>query len=354
MGSRLLDVRTDVFSRNLVFELIERCRKAGCSFGLLTDEFMCAMLDCRGYDAVNNPEIVPLEVYSSEDLTVRTILTLFVYNTAVAQDLCILPSFKEFIPCRGALNNPPWTFGASGTCFRDFDLYTMQRDETAWEDFCRWKSEVKGEAELLVPGEILQMDPAGFGRLLTPFRSPVPDVRLEPEIMDSIARNIRPRSADVDAFLDSNNSLSFVITEAKQCGTKYFSQVFFGHLVNDPAGSPRVTCPQTLCLKLFDERWFPMPQQPDFSRPPEELLLDLNSADDMVRREEGAYDRLRHLQGSLIPHCYGFQEVRSHSVSICTRIHKPHYVIVYRPRRLEIFWLPHGGHRWLFVLRLPS
>jgi hypothetical protein len=81
--------------------------------------------------------------------------------------------------------------------------------------------------------------------------------------------------------------------------------VFLGHL----EGSSH-----QICLKLFDERLFPMPEHPDYgddsAESPEERLLDLNFVDDMMCREEAVYnDRLRHLQGSMIPHCYGFHMV---------------------------------------------
>ena len=94
--------------------------------------------------------------------------------------------------------------------------------------------------------------------------------------------------------------LSFEITQSVRTGHNYFSQVFFGRL----AGTDT-----RLCLKLFDERLFRLPDPPEDSEPPLRRLSDMNFADDMMRREEAVYTRLSYLQGSAIPHCYGFHSV---------------------------------------------
>ena len=117
-----------------------------------------------------------------------------------------------------------------------------------------------------------------------------------------------PRDATIDFPIaqasSMANHLSFEIMDVKRSGSNYFSQVFFGKLEGTDTA---------ICVKLFDERLFPCSQQPEYGEGVEsELqLLNLNFADDMMRREEGVYcDRLQYLQGSMIPHCYGFHVVR--------------------------------------------
>jgi hypothetical protein len=128
--------------------------------------------------------------------------------------------------------------------------------------------------------------------------------------MDIVTRAKRPRHTDIDLLLETSTNTKFTITHVIRTSRNAFSQVFLGHL----EGSSR-----QICLKIFDERLFPMPEHPDYNhdspQPPEERLLDLNFADDMMRREEAVYnDRLRHLQGSMIPHCYGFHMVGTNLV----------------------------------------
>jgi len=137
---------------------------------------------------------------------------------------------------------------------------------------------------------------------IIPWRSCYPSHEPPRETLDIVTRTKRPRHTDVDVLLDTNVSTKFMITHIIRTTRNGFSQVFLGHL----EGSFH-----QICLKLFDERLFPMPEHPDYhhdsSESPEERLLDLNFADDMMCREEAVYnDRLHHLQGSMIPHCYGF------------------------------------------------
>jgi hypothetical protein len=143
---------------------------------------------------------------------------------------------------------------------------------------------------------------------IVPWRSPYPNHEPPCETLYVVKRNERPRHTDIDTLLAASINTRFTITQVIRTSLNAFSQLFIGHL----EGSSR-----QICLKLFDERLFPMPHHPvyvgdtPFRQPPERRLLDLNFADDMMCREEAVYnDRLRHLQGSMIPHCYGFHKVR--------------------------------------------
>jgi hypothetical protein len=147
---------------------------------------------------------------------------------------------------------------------------------------------------------------------IIPWRSPYPNHKPPGETLDIVTKNTRPRYTDIDILLKTNANTKFMITQVIRSSRNAFSQVFLGHL----EGSPH-----QICLKLFDERLFPMPEHPDYDddslESPETRLLDLNFADDMMCREEAVYnDRLRHLQGSMIPHCYGFHMVGTNAVII--------------------------------------
>lgn len=97
------------------------------------------------------------------------------------------------------------------------------------------------------------------------------------------------------------NGHTFVISSPASVGQDLYSQTFLGQF--DGRGP-------LLCLKLFDERFFPAPEETWNPRtPPCKRLLDFNFAIDMMRREEAAYKRLEYLQGSLLPHCYAFHKL---------------------------------------------
>ncbi|ETW77207.1 hypothetical protein HETIRDRAFT_429516 [Heterobasidion irregulare TC 32-1] len=192
--------------------------------------------------------------------------------------------------------------------YRDFDLYTLQRSPAAWHQFVCWRTWAQQQAAnpqtRIKRGSVLRVQCNGFLRNYRPWRSPFPNPRPPQETLDIVARYPRPRDAAVDEAIarasQIDNHLTFEIIDVKRAGLDYFSQVFFGKLEGTDTA---------ICVKLFDERLFPCSQQPEYGEgvEPELHLFDLNFADDMMRREEGVYcDRLQYLQGSMIPHCYGF------------------------------------------------
>ena len=141
-----------------------------------------------------------------------------------------------------------------------------------------------------------------------PWRSPFPNPCPPQETLDIVARYPCSRDATIDKVIawasQINNHLSFEVIDVKCAGPDYFSQVFFGKLEGMDTA---------ICVKLFNKCLFPSRQQPKYGKGIElELqLLNLNFADDMMHCEEGVYcDHLQYLQGSMIPHCYGFHVVR--------------------------------------------
>lgn len=268
-------------------------------------------LEERYYTEAESPETYPL----------RMIIAGLIYDVVVKLRVCSLHQFPAFMPCQGCLNKPRdvpavdtgaislpcqiRNIAYGKTCFRDFDLYTLQRVPAAFDIFCAWKNQVQSQAEgyPILPNAELQVDWNGFQTNHQRWRSPY---KLH-DVPSSTLEIVTRRKGARDDFIDANRqNAKFSITEVKRSGRNKFSQVFVGHLVTDKG-----TTSQPICLKLFDERLFPIPERPDYTDgPPKGRLLDLNFADDMMRREEAAYNhRLRYLQGSMVPHCYGFHEV---------------------------------------------
>ncbi|KAF7297273.1 hypothetical protein MIND_00960500 [Mycena indigotica] len=191
--------------------------------------------------------------------------------------------------------------------FRDFDRYTMQRNPSDLKVFLDWKdAESNRLSEChVIPGTIFTVDVKALEHDETLWRSKFPYQPIPPSTKAYVGRNPRLRSNAIDKLLASGQSLNFRVTEVVRHQPDTFSQVFFGVLCSSGGDvSPPV------CLKLLVEPMFPVHHDllwDDFEEEePPFRLRSLHYAEDMIRREEAAYDRLREHQGTLIPHCYGF------------------------------------------------
>ncbi|KAF7329833.1 hypothetical protein MKEN_00246700 [Mycena kentingensis (nom. inval.)] len=201
--------------------------------------------------------------------------------------------------------------------FRDFDRFTMERSLPDLEVFLAWKeqvSEYMANNPVPVGAQLgVQLDALANDEDL--WRCPFPSPVVPRETYEAVTRAPRMRNRDVDEILESKRgSLSFEVTRVVRHEVNTFSQVFFGVL---HGGDGRKSSP--VCLKLYLDLMFPVngrSLRKKFGPPLSDLWFDqipisdrlasLHYAEDMVRREEAAYDRLREYQGTLIPHCYGF------------------------------------------------
>lgn len=161
--------------------------------------------------------------------------------------------------------------------------------------FYYWKLWVEKDALLTIinPGSILSINVDGFVRRHLRHRSPFRSIPLEPETLQIATCHPRQRDTSLDSLLAQNTDLSFKFTRVIRSGPNHWSQAFFGRVPQ----SDRV-----VCLKVFDERFFLVPE-PDYKDSlwyPYERLRTFNAAVELVQREEGVYDRVRYLQGSLI------------------------------------------------------
>ncbi|KAJ7057993.1 hypothetical protein C8F01DRAFT_303615 [Mycena amicta] len=211
----------------------------------------------------------------------------------------------------GALNCPDKS-GDAVVCaggFRDFDRYTLQRRLRAFHSFLEWKEaeSQRLSATPMAPGTTLSLQCNSFIKEEGVSRCPFQNPPIPSETTSFVHRNPRPRFPQVDALLASSQTLNFRITQVVRHEPDTFSQVFFGVLC-----SPDGDLSPPVCLKLFIDAMFPVDRARllgDFANeyePSSWRLQTLHYAEDLVRREEGAYDRLRDYQGTLIPHCYGF------------------------------------------------
>lgn len=261
------------------------------------------------------------DLHPVTEFTVRMALAFFILSEVEMLELFYFPELRTYHLVQGCLDHEiPGISKSVGAIpspkrFRDFDYFALQRDKNLWHRFCEWKTKASRAAKVLQVGLMLRVECGGFNRYHPVIRSPFPNQPVPQDTLAIVARAKRDRVTALDTLLVPNTKHSFNITRVIRAGPKMFSQVFVGTLNG-----------HELCLKLFDERFFPTPQPNEFHVRDEDgdedsdddpafRLWSLNFADDMMRREEGVYlDRLKYMQGSLIPHCYGFHYV-------CVRIH---------------------------------
>ncbi|KAG7095726.1 hypothetical protein E1B28_006438 [Marasmius oreades] len=236
-----------------------------------------------------------------------------------------------FHPVQGALNHIDPSLPASPiatnqcpTCFLDFDLFTMQRHPPDFDSFFDWKESIEDEvlSQPLRVGDELTICLDGFIKRspLLPFFLPLE--KPSTSTLEAIMKRPRSRHVDVDHILTqtrNSGTLHLFVTKVVRYGLNKFSQVVFGRLRwTSVDGKETSETENTVCLKMFDEALFPVPGYEAFEDDrdifsntihPNERLLDLNFGDDMMRREYAVYNRLEYLQGTLLPHAYGFHEV---------------------------------------------
>lgn len=289
------EVWTDESTSAIFNELIKRCRSDGHQFGFLTDEYKSAFFDFRNKS--NPDDCVSVGVFTCKDWPIRTIMAKIIFvefeTWSWLTDLLKKEKAKEAF--QGPLNNLDYTEHMDDDRrvarmvqerhrFADFDMYTTLRDDRAWDDFCKWRVQRAQNLPSLSPGKALVMEKDGFLRL-APLRSSVP---LQLQTTD-LSPYQRPKNTRVETLLARGGQFDFTIDQVIRQGT-YYGQVVLGRFKDTP---------DIVCVKLFDERMFPIEIDPN----------KFTTAEDMVRREESVYHRLQHLQGSFIPHSYGMHLV---------------------------------------------
>ncbi|KAK1215343.1 hypothetical protein PQX77_022049 [Marasmius sp. AFHP31] len=240
--------------------------------------------------------------------------------------------YSAFMPpyfLSGALNAPRTSYSnEQASSLSDFDLFTMQRCRDSYKAFVKWKKNAQDSSlsnPLVVNDELLIVVDAFAKREPTLcFRLPLE--KPPTDSLDVLTRRPRPRSQEVDDLLSlsasSEGTLRYRVTDIikRECGK--FSQVTFGTLLwTSKDGKIQRGSEAKLCLKMFDETLFPIPDMDEYddsnswyahvmgATGPKYRLGGVYFAPDMVRGEMAVYDRLRYLQGTLLLHTYGFHEI---------------------------------------------
>jgi hypothetical protein len=125
------DPNTNPTSLYLIFQLTTMCGETDCPFGIITDGQQSAILDYGRSNAEKSSFLV--EVVATP---VRAIIASFIHDVGRLSKLCGFDDSPSLVPCRGAIfesveKTPQSIENTLRTerCFRDFDLFTMQRSK---------------------------------------------------------------------------------------------------------------------------------------------------------------------------------------------------------------------------------
>lgn len=269
-------------------------------------------------DGIHDEYLHPVLYVSEEcDLSARMGIAFLLFEEARANVCGKFYQRNHFDVTLGALpdhNILQTMVDASPRSLSDFDRFTLERelDGELWNTFCDWKNSSAAAALTypVIPGDTLIAESGSFLRLHVPTRSPILPCPLPADDVAVLTRY--PREADlfmVTLLESDRKTLSFQVNQVIRSGWKKWSQVYSG-VVSDEHGRNSTT----VCLKLFDERLFPPPSYRD-DLDPLHPLYNWNTAEEMAQREEAAYERLIYLQGTLLPHSYGFHYVCPHLIS---------------------------------------
>lgn len=192
----------------------------------------------------------------------------------------------------------------------DFDRYTLARDRPRAEQFFRWKKAAakKARSRPLVVGDVVRAKTDAFSGL---FQNPHPLIPLPSGTEEYLRAILRPPPPNL---IGGSESFTLEIArvmksfhrdeEASEAGN--IATVCECRLVSVD-GTPVPDDVPTLCVKILDDRLLNLDGLPKDERPGDlrrSLVLALTS-EDLVRREDAAYRRLQHAQGSVVPHYFG-------------------------------------------------
>jgi len=256
-----------------------------------------------------------------EQMSLRNMIGLLLNNASGQPFRSELP----FQAVHGALNDTrnkldyPVAINRNPTSYADFDVYTMQRHWPDLARFLEWQQNAQREAGALTVGDTLEVHVDNFSKSEPLLRFLLPLERPPTETLDIVMKHPRNRQSEIDDLLmlacrSEDGHLRFKISQVVRSELGKYSRVLFGHLEWESTDEKLTICQTCLCLKIFDEVFFPTLDAEECLRQfeaylPHERLLSLNTANDMMRRELAVYGRLEYLQGTLLPHVYGFHQV---------------------------------------------
>ncbi|KZW02373.1 hypothetical protein EXIGLDRAFT_829268 [Exidia glandulosa HHB12029] len=290
--------------QSIFFSLISRCEDVSSRFGIITDgvhTIFVRVMPSRHRLPPARDVCFQLVASSAYPLA-YCIFTVMGYLSRRLQ------GFDEQLsgaPNIGLSYNDP------AREFRDFDMFHLEIDRVMYWKFLQWKNEMATRALSALPRvgsvfavhrrDVLSLENGMF----PPLRCNSPIWPLSDATRLALDFRLRPMNQDLCAILASQQPLAFDVSEIKQQGPNMWSQVYFGRL--GISGEPVVD--EEVCLKLFDERLFPVPSLERYDD--EEVgfqLSGLRCADVLLRQEESVYARLSTHHGRQLPWCYGFHQ----------------------------------------------
>jgi len=208
----------------------------------------------------------------------------------------------------------------------DFDLVTLIRDHARAQQFFRWKEKVQRRYSKVVahPNDTLSALTNQVGLIIPDFHPVHPyeasEIPLETaKHLTTIRRESPLMTAGLDKILEQSECLTLkiqnILSEGSPRTMCTVYQCEITSIDNKPVSSP------SLCLKLFDDR-FQMLRSPydgaeeaDDSLFPWWFTIDHIFQANLIAEpralnEALAYEKLRPVQGTVIPWFYGIHQVR--------------------------------------------
>lgn len=292
-------------SRNLLMYALHQLETYGASYALITDEMTSVALFLDRRDKILR---VRRDVITTLRLPTRAAIATMIYVVAREKGQLDLRLRDHPDLLAGTMPSDDLLdamLQPTAHCsMDDFDMYTMLRDHrlfSAFEDW-KWRAQEQANANPLETGTILHalQDLSHTVHLVTsPFRIR-PLAAGDRALLTTFPREswekcIISHGTGMDAVL-FRFRISKTLRVTSEPDAHHYSQVVAGQLIDErgEAYSP------LLCLKLYDERRFAVPNCRD----------EWVTGRDLIKREKSVYDRLKDYQGTLLPHEYGFYEVR--------------------------------------------
>ncbi|KAL4252107.1 hypothetical protein ABKN59_001787 [Abortiporus biennis] len=282
----------DYFQCSYNYHLSELVRNiledAQCWSVLVTDESHAVIIDSINLEPIPSPFVCYNHFCLSAGPSLRFIIGTVLYS--IHRRSHYPAPYPRFV--HGVLNHstdlqiPIARPEYSPSSYRDFDIYTLQRSLPNLKKFLRWHEEIssKLQSHPLAAGNTLTITRNGFLRDKSFWRSCFPIQPLSDISRQYVLRQPRTRDDFTDRMLSAepDSPLSFRISEVS------FVEGMFPFMKE-----------KYHWLSQYDEESW------GYVENPSSRLQTLNFADDMIRREEFVYNRLREYQGTLIPHYYG-------------------------------------------------
>lgn len=211
------------------------------------------------------------------------------------------------------------------TCHRnsDFDLATLIRDRNRALQFFRWNQHILQHNSKLVAqaNDTLNgttnkhFNPNAYALpLVYPFNpSDIPSDTANH--LQTIRRDSPLSKGGIDKALAQSKSFTIQIHDVLAEGEKVgFCTVYRCQLTS--IDGHHVSSSPLLCLKLFDDRFQDLHHLIDFEDPVPQWFSSVFFAEELADNEAAVYDKLRSVQGTVIPWFYGQHQVEFIAQSI--------------------------------------